>query len=165
VGRQGAEIDTGTSGCLSEGKSATSIGIDEVPQQYYYCTRNLRQQSLQETSGLSWSLPIQGASLLGCFINSRWSVPGLLQGEQGFFWGGVGMEELQDYFRCSACQGKDFKVVYHFSLRFHGVNFSDDLIYDRLSEEIYQCANCKKTFKKRDIDDGLTDLIQKRKRS
>ena len=73
------------------------------------------------------------------------------------------MDEVQDFFLCDSCGCKDFKLVYRFSLRFHGVNFSDDLIYDRLVEERYQCTNCQKTFTKKQIDDGLAELKKIRK--
>lgn len=68
-----------------------------------------------------------------------------------------------DYFMCDQCQSKDFKRIYNFSLRFHGVNFSDDLIYDRITEEIYQCTQCKKTFTIDEIEDGMAVIKQKMK--
>lgn len=66
-----------------------------------------------------------------------------------------------EHFMCDECKCKDFKRIYNFSLRFHGVNFSDDLIYDRSAEEIYQCTNCKKRFTANEIEEGLTELKQK----
>jgi len=81
------------------------------------------------------------------------------------------MDILQDYFLCDSCQCKDFKRIYkdfkriyNFSLRFHGVNFSDDLIYDKLIDEIYQCIECHKTFTKNQIENRLAEFKQKRKR-
>jgi hypothetical protein len=76
---------------------------------------------------------------------------------------GQKMEILQDYFLCDSCQCKDFKRIYNFSLRFHGVNFSDDLIYDKLIDEIYQCIECHKTFTKDQIEKKLAEFRQKRK--
>jgi hypothetical protein len=73
------------------------------------------------------------------------------------------MTEIQDYFLCEECANKDFKLVYNFSLRFHGVNFSDDLIYDRLIEEIYHCTKCGKVYSKKQIEDGLDEFKRKRK--
>ncbi|HBF42900.1 MAG TPA: hypothetical protein DDW42_04590 [Desulfobacteraceae bacterium] len=73
------------------------------------------------------------------------------------------MGEIHDYFVCDNCASKDFKVVCNFSMRFHGVNFSDDLIYDELTEEIYQCTNCQKTFTKKQIKKGLDELKRMRK--
>ncbi len=73
------------------------------------------------------------------------------------------MEEIRDYFLCGSCANKDFKLIYNFSLRFHGVNFSDELIYDRLTEEIYYCTRCKKTYTKKQIEDGLAEFKKKRK--
>lgn len=75
------------------------------------------------------------------------------------------MEEIQDYFLCEDCANKDFKLVHNFSLRFHGVNFADDLIYDRLIEEIYHCTNCDKTYTRDQVEAGLYALKKKRKKS
>ncbi len=77
----------------------------------------------------------------------------------------MGWIEFHDYFTCDVCQGRDFKIVYNFSLRFHKVNFSDDLIYDRMTGEMYQCTNCRKTFTKQAIERGLSDIRKKHKRS
>ena len=76
---------------------------------------------------------------------------------------GVRMDEIHDYFSCENCSNKDFKLVYNFSVRFHGVNFSDDLIYDTLTEEIYHCTKCNKAYTKRQIDERLTEFKRKRK--
>ena len=73
------------------------------------------------------------------------------------------MTEIQDYFLCENCANKDFKLVYNFSLRFHGVNFSDDLIYDRLIEEIYRCTKCDKVYSKKQIEEGLEEFKRKHK--
>jgi hypothetical protein len=73
------------------------------------------------------------------------------------------MDFIQDYFVCEACQNKDFKRIYNFSMRFHGVNFSDELIYDQLTEEIYQCTNCSRTFTREEIEAGLAAFKKKRK--
>lgn len=73
------------------------------------------------------------------------------------------MTEIQDYFLCENCDNKDFKLVYNFSLRFHGVNFSDDLIYDRLIEEIYRCTKCDKVYSRRQIEEGLEEFKRKHK--
>ena len=73
------------------------------------------------------------------------------------------MTEIQDYFLCENCANKDFKLVYNFSLRFHGVNFSDDLIYDRLIEEIYRCTKCDKVYSRKRIEAGLEEIKRKRK--
>jgi len=73
------------------------------------------------------------------------------------------MGEFRDYFICESCRNKNFKVIYNFSLRFHKVNFSDDLIYDSLSEEIFQCTQCQKTYTKTEVQEGLAELKRKRK--
>ena len=70
---------------------------------------------------------------------------------------------IQDYFLCEECQNKDFKRIYNFSMRFQGVNFSDELIYERLNEEIYQCTKCNRTFSKEEIEDGLALFKKNRK--
>ena len=74
------------------------------------------------------------------------------------------MDEIRDYFLCDSCSNRNFKLVYNFSLRFHGVNFSDDLIYDKLVEELYTCTKCQKTFTDRQIEAGLAEIRRKRRR-
>ncbi len=74
------------------------------------------------------------------------------------------MDEIRDYFVCDSCSNKDFKLVYNFSLRYRGVNFSDDLMYQRLREEKYECTGCKKAFTRQQIEEGLGELKRKRKR-
>ena len=73
------------------------------------------------------------------------------------------MAEIQDYFKCENCSNKDFKLVYNFSLRFHGVNFSEDLIYDQLTEEIYHCTQCDKTYTKTEIERALNEYKKMRR--
>ena len=46
------------------------------------------------------------------------------------------MDCTRDYFVCDNCENKDLKIVYNFSVRFYKVNFSDELIYDQLIEEL-----------------------------
>ncbi len=74
------------------------------------------------------------------------------------------MDDLRDYFLCDSCANKHFKRIYNFSLRFHGVNFSDDLIYDQLTDEVYQCTKCHKTFTKKQVEYGLAEIKKKRKK-
>jgi hypothetical protein len=74
------------------------------------------------------------------------------------------MNEIQDYFVCDSCSNKKFSLVFKFSLRFHGVNFSDDLIYERLNEEIYECTECKKAYTKMEIEDSLGKFKKKYKK-
>jgi len=73
------------------------------------------------------------------------------------------MNSIQEFFVCDSCENKDFKLVYNFSLLFHGVNFSDDLIYDKIIAERYQCTQCHKTFSKDQIEIGLAELKRKQK--
>ena len=65
------------------------------------------------------------------------------------------MKDIHEYFLCDACKCKDFKRIYNFSLKFHSVNFSDELVYDRITDNVYQCANCKKVFTKEQVEEGL----------
>ena len=65
------------------------------------------------------------------------------------------MEVIHEYFSCDACKCQDFKRIYKFSMRLHGINFSDDLIYDKIIYELYQCTECQKTFTIEQIEDGL----------
>ena len=73
------------------------------------------------------------------------------------------MEIFQHYFLCDGCQNKDFKLIYSFKIRFHGVNFSRDLVYDKLTDELYQCTKCKKTFTRDQVDGVLNEIKQKRR--
>ena len=73
------------------------------------------------------------------------------------------MESLEDYFLCDECENKDFKRIYNFSIRFHGVNFSDDLIYDKMTDERYQCTKCQKIFSIVEIEEKLDAFKRARK--
>lgn len=69
-----------------------------------------------------------------------------------------------DYFECDGCHSKDFVRVLNFCLRFHGVNFSDELIYDRVTAEAYKCLQCGKRFTVEEVDDKLAEFKDKRRR-
>lgn len=73
------------------------------------------------------------------------------------------MEIIHEFFQCDDCEGKDFKRIYNFSLRFHSVNFSDSLVYDRLTDDIYQCVGCKKRYSLEEIEEGLEKIKKKHK--
>ena len=73
------------------------------------------------------------------------------------------MDNNREYFLCDNCANKDFNLIYNFSLHLHKVNFSDDLIYDEIVEEMYQCTNCKKTFTKKHLRAGLDEFRKNRK--
>ena len=75
------------------------------------------------------------------------------------------MNQIKEFFVCSVCENKDFSPVYNFSIRFHGVNFSNDLIYDQQIEELYQCTKCNKIFSKKLIEEGLVKLRKTGKKS
>lgn len=73
------------------------------------------------------------------------------------------MDVFQDYFLCDGCRNKDFTRIYQFSMRFYPVNFSDELVYDKLTEEIYQCTRCKKIFTQEHIEKALAEFKKTRK--
>ena len=73
------------------------------------------------------------------------------------------MADILDFFVCDSCSNKDFSRLYNFCLRFHRVNFSDELIYDEKIEERYQCTKCQKNFTKKEVEEGLAELRKKRK--
>ena len=73
------------------------------------------------------------------------------------------MDSMKDYFLCDGCQNKDFTRIHNFSMRFYTVNFSDDLVYERLKEETYQCTRCKKIFTAQQIDRTLNKFKTIRK--
>jgi|GEM_PF-519404 len=75
------------------------------------------------------------------------------------------MDSVKDYFFCDKCKNRDFIRIYNFSVRFRSVNFSDDLMYDEVVEERYQCTRCQKIFSKPKIDTRLRKLIDKRPKS
>ena len=73
------------------------------------------------------------------------------------------MSSFKDYFECDGCGCKEFKRVYCFGFRFQEVNFQDQLIYDRLDEEKYQCTECNKTFTMKEINQGLAGIRARRR--
>jgi len=73
------------------------------------------------------------------------------------------MELFHDYFACDGCQNKNFTRIHSFSIRFYGVNFSDDLVYDKLTDELFQCTKCGKTFTNQQIEDVLAEFKKKRR--
>ena len=84
-------------------------------------------------------------------VKTRKLIDMFLEGEQE-------MDFKQDYFLCDRCQNKDFRQIYNFSIRFHGVNFSEDLIYDKLTDEIFQCTECDKTFTRDEVEQVLDEI-------
>ena len=70
---------------------------------------------------------------------------------------------FRDFFVCDNCANNTFKLVYSYALEFHPVNFSEDLIYDRIKEETYQCTKCEKAFTKEQIETGLAEIKKKHK--
>lgn len=73
------------------------------------------------------------------------------------------MDIFQDYFECDECRSKDFTRIYSFSMKFYTVNFSDDLVYDKLTEERYRCTRCNKVFTQEQIETTLAEFKKIRK--
>ncbi len=73
------------------------------------------------------------------------------------------MDFFQEYFLCDGCQNRDFTRVYKFSIGFHGVNFSDELIYDEVTDETYQCTKCNKIYTVDQIKEGLAEIKKRGK--
>jgi len=73
------------------------------------------------------------------------------------------MDSSKDYFMCDGCRNKDFTKIHNFSILFYSVNFSDELVYERLTEEMYRCSRCSKVFTKGQIDNALTEFKKARK--
>jgi len=74
------------------------------------------------------------------------------------------MDVIEDFFLCDKCENRDFKRIYNFSVRFHGVNFADELIYDKLTNETYQCTKCRKIFTIHQIDERMNEFKIRRKK-
>ena len=74
------------------------------------------------------------------------------------------MKDARHYFECDECHNRNFKEVYNFSIRFHKVNFSDDMIYDKIVDEMFQCTECGKTFTKKEIEKSMQDIKKKYRR-
>jgi hypothetical protein len=72
------------------------------------------------------------------------------------------MDDIKEYLVCDNCKNKDFIRVYNFALRFKNVNFSDEVISDQVSEELYQCTNCQKTFSKQQIASRLKQMADEK---
>jgi len=68
------------------------------------------------------------------------------------------MDYFHDFFQCEGCDNKDFTRIYNFSLHFHGVNFSEELIYDKLTHEIYRCTKCNRTYTAGQIEEKLATM-------
>jgi len=60
-----------------------------------------------------------------------------------------------------AAKNKNFTRIHSFSIRFYGVNFSDDLVYDKLTDELFQCTKCGKTFTTLQIENVLAEFKKK----
>ncbi len=67
------------------------------------------------------------------------------------------------YFECKKCGNKEFRPVYSFCLRFYKVNFSDDLLYDKINEEKFECTKCNTKYTREEIQNILQQIKQQRK--
>jgi hypothetical protein len=81
------------------------------------------------------------------------------------FFRGTPMDIIEDYFLCDKCENKNFIRIYNFSVQFRRVNFSDDLLYDEVTGEIFQCTHCKRTFSRRQIEEKLKEMVDERLKS
>jgi len=75
------------------------------------------------------------------------------------------MDTNKDYFLCDNCKNKNFIKIYTFFTQFRRVNFSDDLLYDEVTGEIFQCTHCKRTFSRRQIEEKLKEMVDERLKS
>jgi len=75
------------------------------------------------------------------------------------------MDDTKEYLVCDNCKNKNFIRIYNFALRSKKVNFSDEVISDQVSEELYQCTNCQKTFTKQQIISRLKGMEAEKVRS
>ena len=72
------------------------------------------------------------------------------------------MDIIKEYILCDNCKNNNFIRIYNFSVQFRRVNFSDDVLYDEVTEEIYQCTHCQKTFSKQQIVECIRWMIDER---
>jgi DNA-directed RNA polymerase subunit RPC12/RpoP len=75
------------------------------------------------------------------------------------------MDDMKEYLACDNCKNKNFVRIYNFAVRPRKVNFSDEVIFDQVSEELYQCTKCQKTFTKQQIASRLKEMEAQRSRS
>jgi len=66
-------------------------------------------------------------------------------------------------FRCTECGYGRFKKFYTFNIDFRNVNFTDEIIYDIVNEEYYQCTECDAVYTKKEIEKILKSIIIKYK--
>lgn len=70
-------------------------------------------------------------------------------------------QETIEHFRCKNCGNIEFRPIFTFSLRFYTVNFSDDLIYEHVNKETFECTKCNAKYTKDEINQGLGELKKK----
>jgi hypothetical protein len=73
------------------------------------------------------------------------------------------MDVIQDVFCCSACRNENFRQIYGFSIVFHTVNFTDELIYDKVTRQSYECTKCGKIYSNEEIEETLREFKKERR--
>ncbi|RJR48223.1 MAG: hypothetical protein C4576_08530 [Desulfobacteraceae bacterium] len=73
------------------------------------------------------------------------------------------MKVMRDFFFCEECRCKAFRQVYTFSMAFQKVNFSDELIYDRVTEESFECTQCGKIYSREQVEERLREFKKSRR--
>jgi hypothetical protein len=72
------------------------------------------------------------------------------------------MDVIQDVFCCGACHNVNFRQIYTFSIVFQTVNFSDELIYDKLTRESYECTQCGKIYPMEEVEERMREFKKER---
>lgn len=75
----------------------------------------------------------------------------------------IDMVQYTKKFTCEDCKCQEFDKEYEFFVDFKNVNFSDDLVYDKRTEEVYVCKNCGKKYAHDFIQNKIEEIIYKYK--
>jgi hypothetical protein len=73
------------------------------------------------------------------------------------------VEEVKEYFTCDKCGSQNFFTRNSFAILLKKVNFSEDLVYDHITEECYECKECGECINRGDIDDAIREIKRKYK--
>ena len=73
------------------------------------------------------------------------------------------MTKYTKKFICLDCKGENFGANYKFSVEFKDVNFTDRLIYDKITEASYFCKECGKVYSQEFIQESIQKTIDKYK--
>ncbi len=68
---------------------------------------------------------------------------------------------VHEYYICPQCGNNYFKRVYTFSIKLRKVNFSDDPVYNKITEEFYECIKCKDLTNIDTIEEGIRNIKRK----